>query len=159
MTHQKDIFDRIMELPGLRIFNNFYTKYKSLLLYLFFGGLTTVISIASFILFDQLGLHELLSNILSWILAVLFAYVTNRVWVFGSKAKGKEIGEEMLSFFSGRLLTLGLEEAMLLFFVTLLSFNGTLIKCLGQVVVLILNYLISKLLVFRTKGKRNAKKI
>ena len=150
--NKKDIFDRIMSLPGLCRFYDLYAKYKSILLYIFFGGLTTVISIASFILFSLI-VDELISNIISWILAVAFAFVTNRVWVFNSQAKGKDIFKEMLSFYSGRLITLGLEEAILLIFVTWLQFNGTIIKIIAQFIVLVGNYLISKCITFK-KGER-----
>ena len=147
---EKDIFDKMMSLPGLRRFYGLYEKYKSILLYIFFGGCTTVVSIGSFILLETvLGLNELIANIGSWILAVRFAYVTNRVWVFRSCVRGKAVGKEILSFFSGRLITLGLEEAMLLIFVTWLQFNGTAIKVIAQIAVLIGNYLISKWITFR----------
>lgn len=147
---EKDIFDKMMSLPGLRRFYGLYEKYKSILLYIFFGGCTTVVSIGSFILLETvLGLNELIANIGSWILAVSFAYVTNRVWVFRSRVRGKAVWKEILSFFSGRLITLGLEEAMLLIFVTWLQFNGTAIKVIAQIAVLIGNYLISKWITFR----------
>ena len=149
----QDIFDRIMLLPGLRVLYPFYQKKKAVLLYIFFGGLTTLVSIGTFALAD-LGLHlnELVANIISWIFAVTFAYVTNRIWVFHSQARGSSIFTEALSFFGGRLLTLGIEELMLLIFVTLLDFNSMLIKVIAQFVVLISNYFISKLLVFRKKA-------
>lgn len=148
-----DIFDRIMMLPGLRNFFDLYKKHKSVLLYIFFGGLTTVVSVGSFILFDSvLHLDPLIANLLSWVCAVSFAYVTNRIWVFGSRAQGAAIFREVLTFFGGRLLTLGLEEGLLLVFVTWLQFNSTAIKLIAQIVVLILNYVISKLLVFRKKS-------
>lgn len=146
--NQKDIFDRIMSSPGLCRFFDLYSKYKSVLLYIFFGGLTTVISIVSFMLFSLI-VNELISNIISWILAVTFAFVTNRVWVFNSQAKGKDIFKELLSFYSGRLITLGIEEAMLLIFVTWLQFNGSVIKIIAQFVVLVSNYLISKFITFK----------
>ena len=145
---EKDIFDRIMSLPGLRRFYGLYAKHKAILLYIFFGGCTTVVSIGTFILLDQV-VDALLANIGSWILAVGFAYVTNRRWVFDSQVRGKAVWKEMLSFYSGRLLTLGLEEALFLVFVTWLQFNSTVIKIIAQVAVLIGNYLISKLVTFR----------
>lgn len=148
--NEKDIFDRIMCLPGLRRFYGVYEKYKSVLLYLFFGGCTTVVSIGSFMLLESVWKwNELLANLGSWILAVGFAYVTNRVWVFASQVKGKGIWKELLTFYSGRLITLGLEEAMLLVFVTWLQLNSTLIKVIAQVVVLVGNYLISRFITFR----------
>ena len=83
---KKDIFDKIMALPGLNIFESIYYKYKEVLLYLFFGGLTTVISIGSYSYCDvALHMNPLVANIISWILAVLFAYVTNKIWVFNEE--------------------------------------------------------------------------
>ena len=145
-----DIFDKIMSLPGLRIFNPFYKKRKSILLYIFFGGLTTVVSIGTFALCNSvLSITELISNVFSWIAAVTFAYVTNKIWVFHSKATGKGIIKEALAFYGGRLTTLFIEELLLLVFVTLLHFNGLIIKTAAQFVVLVLNYLISKIFIFR----------
>jgi len=76
-----DIFDKIMHLPGLRVFEPLYKKYKEVLLYLFFGVLTTVVSIGSYAFFNvTLGINELIANVISWVLAVLFAFFTNRIW-------------------------------------------------------------------------------
>ena len=154
LPEPRDIFDRIMGLPGLRHFYGLYAKYKSVLLYIFFGGLTTVISIGSFALCNQwLMVNELIANVISWICAVSFAYVTHRVWGFRSSAKGaRQILSEALSFFSGRLVTRGIEEMMLLVFVTIARMNGMVIKVIAQFVVLVLNYFISKLVVFRSKA-------
>ena len=129
-----------------------FSRYREVILYIFFGGLTTVISIGSFILFHTLlGIHELVANVLSWVLAVGFAFVTNRKWVFASKAKGAAIWAEVCAFYGGRLLTLGLEEGFLLIFATWLQFNSTAVKLIAQVAVLVGNYIISKFLVFRKK--------
>ena len=76
-----DIFDKIMHLPGLRVFEPLYKKYKEVLLYLFFGVLTTVVSIGSYAFFNvTLGINELIANVISLVLAVLFAFFTNRIW-------------------------------------------------------------------------------
>ncbi len=145
-----DIFDRIMSMRILSPFRNFYIKQKSKLLYLFFGALTTFVSIGVFILCNSiLYLDVLFANILSWICAVLFAYVTNRRWVFESKSAN--VGKEIVSFFVGRLFTLAIEEIVLVIFVNILFCNATLIKCFAQVVVLVLNYVVSKLFVFKEK--------
>jgi len=149
---KKDIFDRIMLLPGLRLFYSGYARYKTVLLYIFFGGCTTFISIGTFVLFSAyFRINELIANVISWICAVAFAYVTNRIWVFTSKSSGKAVGREVVSFFTGRLFTLGMEELLIYVFVTLLSVNGVVVKILGQILVLILNYLLSKLWVFQQK--------
>ena len=150
--NEKDIFDRIMSLPGLRRFYGLYEKYKSVLLYLFFGGCTTLVSIGSFLLLELgLGLNALVANVGSWILAVGFAYVTNRVWVFDSKARGGEVVKEAMAFYTARLSTLGVEELLIFLFVTWLGCNGVLIKTLAQIVVLVGNYLLSKFLIFKSK--------
>ncbi len=151
-TNQPDIFDRIMMLPGFNRFNAFYVQNKSVLLYIFFGGLTTVVSVGSFALANScFHINELIANIISWVFAVTFAYLTNRVWVFHSQAKGNAIVKEAISFFGGRLATLGIEEAMLFVFVTLMQINGLWIKIIAQFVVLVLNYFISKVIVFKSK--------
>ena len=148
---KEDIFDRLMGLPVLRVFQPFYKKHKEVLLYLLFGGLTTLVSILSFALFAEgLGMNVLWANVLSWILAVTFAYVTNRTWVFADKA-GTRAGilREVLSFFGGRVATLLIEEAILYVFITRLALPSMPVKIAAQVVVIVLNYVISKLLVFR----------
>ena len=82
----KDIFDRIMELPVIRIFNPIYTRYKEMLLYLFFGGLSFLVSIGTYAFFNvNFGINELVANIFSWLITVMFAFLTNRVWVFNSQ--------------------------------------------------------------------------
>ena len=151
MKKDKDIFDRIMEWKILSIFNPFYKKYKEVLLYLFFGGLTTVISIGSYAFFDvSMHMDPMVANIFSWILAVLFAYVTNRIWVFDSNAEDmKGIIQEMFSFFGGRVATLLMEEVILYVGIKLLSMNSIAVKVAAQILVLIGNYLISKLFVFK----------
>lgn len=152
MTDKKDIFDHIMLLPGLRVFNGFYVRNKSALLYIFFGGLTTLISVSSFILFDSvLGIHVRVANLLSWVLAVLFAYVTNRTWVFESKARGRGIITEMGSFFLGRAATLVIEDVIITVFIDKLGFNSTWVKIAAQFVVFVSNYLLSKFIVFKKK--------
>ena len=155
MDGKKDIFDRLMGLKLLSPLWPFYVKYKEPLLYLFFGGLTTLISIFVFWLFNgPFGLNELVANLISWVLAVLFAFLTNKTWVFKSTGQEKSFLQLMLSFYAGRLLTLGIEELLLFVFITWLGFNSMAVKIVAQVVVIVLNYVISKLLVFRDKGEK-----
>ena len=148
MKKEKDIFDRIMELPVLRIFNPFYKKNKEILLYLFFGGLTFLVSIISYAFFNiQIGWNALVANIGSWILAVAFAYITNRIWVFDSNAE--TTADFITSFVGGRVATLVIEELILFIFITNLGMNSMLVKVVAQVIVIVLNYVISKLIVFK----------
>jgi len=149
--NKNDIFDKIMMLPVLRIFYPIYKKYKEVLLYLFFGGCAFIISIGSYAIVNvKFGVNELIANIISWILAVVFAFFTNRIWVFQSATdSAKAFGIQFASFVGGRILTLIIEEAMIFVFITVLGFNSILIKVLAQVVVIILNYIISKFMVFK----------
>ena len=143
---EKDIFDRIMELPVLRIVNPFYKKNKEILLYLFFGGLTFLVSISSYAVFNiHIGWNALTANIASWILAVAFAYVTNRTWVFESSTdRGSNLIKEITGFVGGRIATLVIEELILFIFITGLGMSSILVKIVAQVIVIALNYVISK---------------
>lgn len=147
---RRDIFDRIMSLPLLRLLNPFYQKHREILLYLFFGAVTTAVSWVSFYLFRYpLGVHELASNLISWVLAVLVAFVTNRIWVFSEEAADGGLFKQILLFFGSRVATLFVEEVIILVFVTWLAFDDMIIKIIGNLVVLVLNYILSKLIVFR----------
>ena len=151
MNGGKDLFDRLMDWRPLRPLQPFWQKHREALLYLFFGGLTTLVSILSFWLFTAgLGLNELVANVLSWILAVLFAYLTNARWVFDARPQsaGERLGQ-LLRFYAGRLATLGVEELLLWIFITRLGLPAMLVKIAAQVVVIVLNFVISKLLVFK----------
>lgn len=155
MENHKDIFDKIMSLPVLRIFEGFYKKNKSVLLYLFFGVLTTAVSIVSFFVAGTvLGINVHIANTISWVLAVTFAFVTNRIWVFDAKCETKkDFFIQARDFYGGRLATYFVEELILLVFVNLLHFNQDIIKIIAQFVILVLNYLVSKFFVFRKKDK------
>ena len=148
---EQDIFDRIMQLPLLRIFNPLYTKYKMPLLYIFFGGTAFVLNMVLFYAIDRwTPLNELVNNIICWVICVLFQFWTNRTWVFDGKTTGlKEFLKQMASFFSGRLFTLFLEEAIIAIFITWLKLPSLPIKLLAQFIVIVLNYVISKLFVFK----------
>ena len=138
-----------------------YFKYKEVVNYLIFGVLTTIVSLAVkylllFTIFDASNALELqVAVIISWIAACLFAYITNRIWVFESKSK--EIVKEMVKFFAARLSTLGLEMLIMFIFVTALGLNSDIWvivwTLVSQVLVIIGNYILSKLIVFKNKKK------
>jgi putative flippase GtrA len=131
-----------------------YARYREMIAYLFFGGLTTLLSIGLFWLFGiVLQLHYTVANIISWVLCVLFAYVTNRKWVFASD--GKNIPREILAFFAGRLLSLGGETLILFLCIDLLFMNELVAKIIGNVFVIIFNYIFSKWIVFRKQKKES----
>ena len=130
-----------------------FNKYKEIIMYLIFGVLTTVVSLVSYylltmtILNPENGLQLLIANILSWILSVAFAYITNRKYVFESKSNNYL--KEITSFVSGRVATLLMDVLIMFVFVTILHFNDKLFKLISQIVVIIANYIISKIFVFK----------
>lgn len=138
------MFTKLMEM---------YRKYKELILYVFFGAMCTVVSIGSFAWCDVImHMDPLIANIISWILAVTFAYVTNSLWVFEAKPNGmQEMFRQATAFYGGRLLTLAMEELILLIFINGLGMPSIAVKVAAQVAVLIANYIISKWIVFREK--------
>lgn len=142
-----------MEMRLLKPLQPFYQKYKEPLLYLFFGGLTFFLSIGLYWLFAHpFGIVPLIANIISWILCVAFAYITNRTWVFSQKAHdSKGLVREAASFTAGRLVTLGIEELVLWLGITVIGVNDVIAKIIAQVLVIIGNYVISKWFVFRKR--------
>lgn len=128
-------------------------KYKDILLYGIFGVLTTVVNIVTYwVAAHPLGLSVMVSTVIAWIVAVLFAYVTNRKWVFHSQAEGtKEIVQEIASFFTCRLATGVVDWTCMFIFVDLLYFNDVIIKAAANVLVIILNYVASKLVIFKKR--------
>lgn len=143
--------DRIMAFKLFKPFLPFYKKYREILLYLFFGGLTTIVSFSSYWLFyDAFEIKGYISNIISWVLAVLFAFFTNRIWVFNSPTTGvAAFLTQMAAFFGGRLFSGAAETIFIFIFVDLLSYNSLAMKLIASVFVVILNYFLSKLFIFK----------
>lgn len=138
-----------------------YKKYKEIINYLIFGGLTTVVNLLVkyallFTIFNATNPIQLqISIVTSWIAAVLFAYFTNRKFVFESKSQNKL--KEFISFIIARISTLLLEMLIMWFFVTLLKLNSDLsviiFTMIAQIVVVVGNYIFSKLFVFKKTDK------
>lgn len=127
-------------------------KYQAIVLYILFGVLTTIINLVSYTGMIYLHWNVQFSVILSWLITVISAYLTNRKWVFNSKATTSvELLHEFLAFLSSRLLTLILEMIIIWFGVQLLRQNPLIWKLIDNVVVVIFNYIISKLFVFKHK--------
>ncbi|MFZ2230686.1 MAG: GtrA family protein, partial [Agathobacter rectalis] len=118
-----------------------------------FGNMTFIISIASYAVFNvALGINELIANALAWVFAVLFSYITNKRWVFRVSTPTKTAAlVQMFAFFSGRFFTLIIEETIIFVFITMLSYPSMWVKLAAQVVVVVLNYIISKLFVFKNQ--------
>ena len=152
-----DIFDR-MVLWGIKFryvkwLGPVYTRYKEFLLYALFGLGTMLISINVYLtLTNKVGWSILISEAISWFFATLFAFFTNRKWVFTYAPKGvKAFFQQLVSFFFGRTLTLGLEEAILHIFVLGLGFPNTKVEYVAQIFIIAANYIFSKVVVFRRR--------
>ena len=136
-------------------FKTIYKKNEEIINYLIVGGLTTLISLIAYyvcvytFLNPEVPLELQIANIISWIVGVSFAYVTNRIFVFKSKEKNKI--KECTYFVGSRVLTLLLDMGIMFLFVTALHFNDKIFKIISQILVIVGNYIISKFFVFRGK--------
>lgn len=164
-----DIFDKIMRLPLLRIGKPFFDDHREGLLYLFFGACTTLVNLGLSALFwyvfhwesiywdspfGRVAIGTFAGNLISIVVSILFAYVTNRHWVFQSKVRGaKAVSVELAKFFAGRLVTLIIEiggvQLTVIWFPddSVILFIGKLIT---QVIVIALNFIFSKVFVFKS---------
>ena len=126
-------------------------KNKQLLLYLFFGICTTAINtICYWLLYDVLPFGNLLSTILAWLAAVIFAFTTNKLFVFESKRTStQDCINEVVSFFGCRLLTGILDVVIMAVAVDMLRWNGLLWKLISNIIVTIINYIASKFWIFK----------
>ncbi len=142
---------------------------REMISYLFFGVMTTVVSVFSFYIFNKIfaavgwqgtaGLFRsdknyayIDANIISWIFAVAFAFITNKLFVFDSKTSEKKVVlRELVSFVGARLSTLLVDTALMFLFITIMSINEMLSKIIVQFVIVVLNYVLSKLFVFKKK--------
>ena len=135
-----------------------YLKYKEIINYLIFGVLTTVVSLVTYyicvytILDPDNAVQLQIENVISWIISVAFAYITNRKFVFESKEKNKI--KDASKFVTSRIATLLMDMAIMYVGVTVLRFNDKIMKLISQVVVIVMNYILSKILVFK-KEKNN----
>ncbi len=130
-----------------------WKKYKGMILYVVFGGLTTVVNmVAYYVCYNVLHIANVPSTAIAWVLAVLFAFITNKLWVFESKSFDSEtLKHEIPSFFGCRLATGILDIVIMYLSVDVAHFNPTLWKLISNVLVVIINYIASKLLIFKKK--------
>lgn len=132
-----------------------YKKYKEIINYLIVGALTTVVNLATYyicvltFLSPENPIELQTANIIAWIVGVIFAYFTNRKFVFESKETNKL--KEGVKFIGARLTTLALDMGVMWLGVTILGFSDKIIKLISQILVIVGNYIISKLFVFKKK--------
>lgn len=148
-----DYIDRNEKRSMIKTIKELFNKYREIIMYLIFGVLTTVVSLAVYYILVYTVLNpnnpfELqVANIISWIAGVTFAYFTNRSMVFQSKNKNKL--KEAGSFVLARVVTLIMDMLIMFVGVTLLHGNDKLLKLISQVIVIVSNYVFSKLFVFK----------
>lgn len=148
---------------------NLFLKYKELIVYVIFGGLTTAVNIATFYILEAFFSNGensyLINNAIAWFVAVIFAYITNKIFVFESHSWAiKIVLKEALEFFGARVFSFLIEEAGLWLFVDILGFGkmsynllnftvtgGLIAKLILAVIVVILNYFFSKFVIFKKK--------
>ena len=146
-----------------------WDKYKEYILYVIFGVLTTVVNYVVYFIVTlvfklnvtvnmfghESNLGILIANVVAWIVAVAFSFVTTKTWVFESKTRGSKVVKEIIEFVTARLLTLGIEEVMLVVFVNILGFNDIVIKLIASVITVVLNYIFSKFIIFKKSKAEN----
>ena len=130
-----------------------FMKYKEVISYLFFGVLTTVVNfVVYFACTDGLHINYLAATAVSWVAAVLFAYVTNRKWVFESKVSGfTPILREMAVFVGCRVFSGVMDMGIMFISVDMIGISDRIAKFVTQVAVVVLNYIFSKIIIFRNK--------
>lgn len=130
-------------------------KYKSIIAYLFWGGVTTLINIGTFMLWIYFGGNYQIGTVIAWIITVLVAYFSNKVWVFGSSYISlADTVREMASFFSLRVITLLMELVITWFGISILVWNPLLVKIIDNLIVVLANYIFSKLFIFNRLDSR-----
>lgn len=128
-------------------------KYQSFIAYAVFGVLTTVVNIVTYsVCYNHIGMGNTFSNVIAWILSVAFAYVTNKLWVFDSKSWAWSVlKREVTAFVSCRLAT-GIMDIVIMFIcVDVMGLPAMIMKIVSNVLVIVLNYVFSKLIIFKKK--------
>ena len=152
----EEYFLKIFEKIGLKKFVEWYRSHQEGMRYLVFGALTTLVNIVVYSLcFYTIHIENSISNVIAWVAGAVFAYITNKFCVFDSKVDTKKaLIYEMVSFFGCRLLTLAIDEAIMIITVDKFGWNGLLMKIMANIVVIILNFVFSKLIIFKNGKKK-----
>jgi putative flippase GtrA len=130
----------------------FLNKYREIIMYGIFGILTTIINIFIFYILDKIGINVYLNNSIAWLISVLFAFFTNKFYVFESKNNSvKVIFKEGISFFAARVLSYFIDMLTIFILFQTFGLNKMLSKVISNVIVIIINYVLSKLVIFKNK--------
>lgn len=120
--------------------------------YLFFGVVTTIVNYSCYLSLRFFNVHYVVANTIAWIAAVTTSYITNKLWVFHSKSwESSVILREIVLFAGARVISLGLETVFMVLMVELLHFDDRIMKIIAEFFVVIINYVFSKLIIFRKK--------
>lgn len=119
-------------------------------MYAIFGILTTAVNVAVYFLSHNLiGMSNVISTVIAWVIAVAFAFITNKIWVFDSGSfDWKTLTHEIPTFFGSRLVTGFLDVTIMYFTVDIMSWNSMIWKIISNVIVIILNYVASRFIIF-----------
>ncbi len=129
---------------------SWFNKYREALLYLFFGGCTTLVNIVAFYIVRKFGVSTYITNIIAWFLSVVFAFITNKLFVFESKNTSfKDSFKECFSFFLFRVISLVFDMGIMYLLIDLLNINEMVSKVFSNIFVVIINYVFSKLFIFK----------
>lgn len=127
-----------------------FVKYKEVILYLFFGVMTTVVNILTFQLCRLFYIPLFLSNLIAWLLSVLVAFITNKLFVFESNNTSfSALLKEVLLFFMARVFSLGIDMLVIGCLVNIMMINELLSKIASNVIVIVVNYVLSKFIIFK----------
>ncbi len=138
---------------------NLLIKYKPIISYLVFGIFTTLINWGAYYLcYSIVTIPNIASTVIAWILAVSFAFITNKFWVFNSKALNKNVFiHELWTFIVARLTTGIIDVVIMYFAVDMFAMNSTIWKLISNIIVIIINYVLSKL-IFLQNGNSDQSK-
>ncbi len=142
---------KIVDILSKFHLDGFYNKYRQVIIYLFFGAVSTVVNILTFWLCNYIfGINYQISNVISWVFAVLCAYITNKLWVFESRGKSrKETAGEAALFYFFRIVSLGIEMGIMYIMIDMMDLNVMLSKIVANVISIIANFFFSKLIIFK----------
>lgn len=150
---------RILFRTGMCVILDLIKKYREILSYLFFGVLTTAVDwVIFFLLTSHTAINHHVVNVLAWAAAVLFAFMTNKIWVYQSKTTGVVVVlGELIGFAGGRVLSLGVQELLFFLFVDMMNKDTRLVKIPISILVVIINYVLGKLIFARRTEKKDPK--
>ncbi|MCQ2973198.1 MAG: GtrA family protein [Bacteroidales bacterium] len=148
---------KIRQLLTENSFSTLFIKYKQIIYYIFFGVVSTIVNILTFWICNSLlNINYLIANVISWITAVFCAYITNKLWVFESRGKSREENiYEAIQFYIFRLISLGMDMACMYIMIDILQIKEIIAKIVANVVVVVANYIFSKLIIFKKRQEKN----